>query len=222
MSGADVHQLTRQAAQCSDRPRHARPTSRLGRMTAGTPAIQAFLSTSHRTRRSRSPCARRRWRARPARAETRALHPSSSPWRRWRREPSRRARRVSRVLWVFCRRAAPALPDAPTSLEGLRNTRGGPCGRAVAATGSSQRGGARWWPEETAREPSRRTRRRPPPTQRATRGVNLPDARNSAAARGVAGATKNRQTENMAKFSKVINGEATSRPRSCTRGRSRQ
>ena len=135
----------------------ARPTSRLGRMTAGTPAIQAVLSTSHRTRRSRSPCARRRWRARPARAETRALHPSSSPWRRWRREPSRRARRVSRVLWVFCRRAAPALPDAPTSLEGLRNTRGGPCGRAVAATGSSQRGGARWSTEATAREPSRRT-----------------------------------------------------------------
>ena len=148
----------------------ARTTSRLGRMTAGTPAIQAFLSTWHRTRRSRSPCARRRWRARPARAETRALHLSSSPWRRWRREPSRRARRASRVLWVFCRRAAPALPDASTSLEGLRSTRGGPCGRAVAATGSSQRGGARWWPEETARE-HRDARRRPPPKQRATRGV---------------------------------------------------
>ena len=175
----------------------ARPTSRLGRMTAGTPAIQAVLSTSHRTRRSRSPCARRRWRARPARAETRALHPSSSPWRRWRREPSRRARRVSRVLWVFCRRAAPALPDAPTSLEGLRSTRGGPCGRAVAATGSSQRVGARWSTEATAREPSRRTPAATtavPPTARdegrscRTRGL-------SSAARGVAGATKNRQTE---------------------------
>ena len=160
----------------------ARPTSRLGRMTAGTPAIQAVLSTSHRTRRSRSPCARRRWRARPARAETRALHPSSSPWRRWRREPSRRARRVSRVLWVFCRRAAPALPDAPTSLEGLRSTRGGPCGRAVAATGSSQRAGARWWPEETAREPSRWSRSSSPSRVGDRRhsaprgGVNLPDA----------------------------------------------
>ena len=179
----------------------ARPTGRLGRMTAGTPvgtpAIQAVLSTSHRTRRSRSPCARRRWRARPARAETRALHPSSSPWQRWRREPSRRAPRVSRVLWVFCRRAAPALPDAPTSLEGLRSTRGGPCGRAVAATGSIQRGGARWWPEETAREPSRRPRRR-----------RRRDSRRDSAHQGlscrthsqsekppVAGATKNRQTE---------------------------